>query len=58
MYAIIKTVRKVGFDEQSVIVGYADTMLDADYAIERLAIQAQYGQIAKGFNACFSICKL
>ena len=58
MYAIIKTVRKVGFDEQSTIVGYADSYSQADFAIWQLAIQAQYGQIAKGFNACFSICKL
>ena len=58
MYAIVKTVCKVGFGETSSIVGYADSYSEADYAIERLAIYAQYGQIAKGFNACFSICKL
>ena len=58
MYAIIKTVCRCGFDEQSTIVGYADSYSQADYAIHQLAIQAQYGQIAKGFNACFSICKV
>ena len=58
MYAIVKTVCKVGFDEQSTIVDYADSYIQADYAIERLAMQAQYGEIAAGFSACFSICKL
>lgn len=58
MYAIIKTVCKVGFDETSCIVGYADSYSQADYAIERLAIQAQYGEITAGFNAVFSICKM
>ena len=58
MYAIVKTVCKVGFDETSSIVGYADTYSQADCAIERLAINAQYGEIAAGFNACFSICKI
>ena len=58
MYAIIKTVCKVGFDEQSTIVCYADTYSQADFAIERLAINAQYGEISKGFNAVFSICKV
>ena len=58
MYAIVKTVCKVGFDEQSAIVGYAETYSQADYAIERLAIYAQYGEISKGFSAVFSICKL
>ena len=58
MFAIIKTVCKVGFDEQSVIVGYAYSYAQADYAIERLAIQAQYGGISKAFSACFSICKI
>ena len=57
-YAIIKTMCKVGFDEQSTIVGYADSYTQADYAIERLAIQAQFGEIAAGFSACFSICKM
>ena len=58
MYAIVKTVCKVGFDESSVIVGYCDSMLEADYAIVRLAIQAQWGEIGKGFNAVFSITKM
>lgn len=58
MYAIVKTVCKVGFDETSAIVGYCDSMLDADYAIWHLAINAQYGEITAGFNACFSICKI
>ena len=58
MFAIIKTVCKVGFDEQSTIVGYADSYSQADYAIVRLAIQAQYGGIAAGFSACFSICRV
>ena len=58
MYAIVKTVCKVGFDETSTIVGYADTYSQADYAIVRMAMQAQYGEIAAGFNACFSICKM
>ena len=58
MYAIIKTVCRCGFDETSVIVGYAATMSEADYAIERLAINAQYGEIAAGFSAVFSICEL
>ena len=57
-YAIIKTVCKVGFDEQSVIIGYADSYSEADFAIYHLAIQAQYGEIAAGFSACFSICKM
>ena len=58
MYAIIKTVQRIGFDEHSCIVGYADSYNEADYAIVRLAIQAQYGQIQQGFNAVFSICKM
>ena len=58
MFAIIKTVCKVGFDEQSTIVGYADTYSQADYAIVMLAMQAQYGEIRNGFSACFSICEL
>ena len=58
MFAIIKTVCKVGFDEQSTIVGYADSYNEADYAIWHLAINAQYGEISKGFSACFSICKV
>ena len=58
MYAIIKTVCRCGFDEQSTIVGYADSYTQADYAIVRLAINAQYGEISKGFSACFSICKM
>ena len=58
MYAIIKTVCRIGFDENSVIVCYCDTMLEADYAIVRFAIQAQYGEIAAGFCACFSITKV
>lgn len=58
MFAIIKTVQRQGFDETSVIVGYADSYTDADYAIHRLAIASQYGQIQAGFNAVFSICKV
>ena len=58
MFAIIKTVCKVGFDDTSVIVGCADSYSEADYAIYMLAIQAQYGEISKGFSACFSICKM
>lgn len=58
MYAIIKTVQRIGFDESSVIVGYADTYSQADFAIYQLAINAQFGEIGKGFSACFSICKL
>ena len=58
MFAIIKTVCKVGFDESSVIVGYCDSYTQADYAITYLAINAQYGEISKGFNAVFSICEL
>ena len=58
MFAIVKTVQRVGFDESSVIVGYADSYSQADFAIERLAIQAQYGEIAAGFNAVFSITKM
>ena len=58
MYAIIRTVCKVGFDETSSIVGYADSYNEADYAIVMLAMQAQYGEISKGFSACFSICEL
>lgn len=58
MFAIVKTVQRVGFDESSVIVGYADSYSQADYAIERLAINAQYGEITQGFNAVFSITKM
>ena len=58
MYAIVKTVQRIGFDETSIIVGYADSYSQADYAIYQLAIQAQYGEISKGFSACFSICKI
>ena len=58
MYAIVKTVCKVGFDETSSIVGYADSYNEADFAIVRMAMQAQYGEISKGFNAIFSICKM
>ena len=58
MYAIVKTIQRIGFDEQSVIVGYCDSYTQADYAITCLAIQAQYGEISKGFNAVFSICEL
>ena len=58
MFAIIKTVCKVGFDETSTIVGYADSYTQADYAIYMLAIQAQYGEIAAGFSAVFSICEM
>ena len=58
MYAIIKTVCKVGFDETSVIVGYADTDTEADYVIYRLAVSSQYGQVEKGFTAVFSIAKM
>ena len=56
-YAIIKTIQRIGFDETSIIVGYADTYSQADYAIYQIAINAQYGEIAAGFNAVFSICK-
>ena len=58
MYAIVKTVQHIGFDEQSTIVGYCDSYNEADYAIWQLAIQAQYGEIAAGFNAVFSIAKM
>ena len=58
MYAIVKTIQRVGFDEQSTVVGYADSYSEADFAIYMLAIQAQYGEIAEGFSACFSICKM
>ena len=58
MFAIVKTVQRVGFDESSVIVGYADSYSQADFAIMRLAIAAQYGEIAAGFNAVFSITKM
>ena len=58
MYAIIKTVQRIGFDETSVIVGYASSYTEADYAIYRLAISSQYGNIQQGFNAVFSICKV
>ena len=58
MYAIVKTVQRIGFDETIVIVGYADSYSQADFAIERLAIQAQYGEITAGFNAVFSITKM
>ena len=58
MFAIVKTIQRIGFDESSVIVGYCDTMLEADFAIVRMAINAQYGEISKGFSACFSICKI
>ena len=58
MFAIIKTVCKVGFDETSIVIGYADTYSEADFAIVHLAINAQYGQILQGFSACFSICKM
>ena len=58
MYAIVKTVQRIGFDETSVIVGYADSYSQADYAIVMLAHKAQYGQIQQGFNAVFSICEL
>ena len=57
-YAIIKTVQRIGFDEQSVIVGYADSYTEADYAIYRLAISSQYGGIEKGFHAVFSVAKM
>lgn len=57
-YAIIKTVQRIGFDETSSIVGYAETYSQADYTIERLAINAQYGSIQAGFNAVFSIAKI
>ena len=57
-YAIIKTVQRIGFDETSVIVGYADNYTEADYAIYRLAINAQYGSIQAGFTAVFSVCKV
>lgn len=58
MYAIIKTVCRIGFDEQSAIVGYCEAYSEADYVIYMLAISAQYGEISKGFNAVFSICEL
>lgn len=57
-YAIIKTVCKAGFDETSSIVGYADSYTEADFAVYKLAIASQYGQILQGFNAVFSICEL
>jgi len=57
-FAIIKTVQRIGFDETSVIVGYADSYTEADYAIYQLAIISQYGKIQAGFNAVFSICKV
>lgn len=58
MYAIIKTVKRIGFDEISSIVDYADSYSEADFAIVHLAINAQYGEIAAGFSAVFSICKV
>ena len=58
MYAIIKTVQRIGFDETSSVIGYCDTLLEADYAIYMLAINAQYGSIQAGFNAVFSIAKM
>ena len=58
MYAIIKTIQRIGFDETAYIVGYAESYSQADYAIWQLAINAQYGEIAAGFNAVFSICKV
>ena len=58
MYAIIKTVCRWGFDEQSTIIGYCEVYSEADYAIWQLAINAQYGEIAEGFSAVFSICKV
>ena len=58
MYAIIKTVQRIGFDETSVTVGYADSYTEADFAIYQLAINAQHGNIPAGFNAVFSICKV
>lgn len=57
-YAIIKTVQRTGFDETSVIVGYADSYTEADYAVYRLALNAQYGGIEKGFHAVFSLAKI
>lgn len=57
-YAIIKTVQRIGFDETSQVIGYADSYTEADYAIYQLAISSQYGQIQQGFSACFSICKV
>ena len=57
-YAIIKTIQRIGFEETSCIVGYADSYNEADFAIVRMAMQAQYGEISKGFNAIFSICKM
>ena len=57
-YAIIKTVQRLGFDETSSVIGYCDTLLDADYAIYMLAIAAQYGSIQAGFNAVFSIVEM
>ncbi len=57
-FAIIKTIQRIGFAETSCIVGYTDTYSEADFAIERLAIQAQYGEITACFSACFSICKI
>lgn len=58
MFAIIKTVCKAGLDETSAVIGYCELYSEADYAIYQLAINAQYGEIAAGFNACFSICKV
>jgi len=58
MYAIIKTVQRIGFDDASSIIGYADSYTEADCAIYHLAINAQYGGIEKGFHAVFSIAKI
>ena len=57
-YAIIKTVQRIGFDETSIIIGYADSYSQADYAIVQIAINAQWGEIAAGSSAVFSICEL
>ena len=57
-YAIIKRIKKVGQVESCTIVGYADNYTEADYAIYRLAINAQYGGVEKGFHAVFSVCKM
>ena len=58
MFAIIKTVQRIGFDETSSIIGYCEAYCEADYVIHQLAIASQYGQVEKGFNAVFSIAKM
>ena len=58
MFAIIKTVCRCGFDETSSIVCYCEAYSEADFVIYMLAMNAQYGEIAAGFSAVFSICEL